>query len=238
MSDDLFEADDANTPLTPSERDGLIPTYITTRAELNEAEQENINDADLWAFGRRRGDILEVQTLMALHRWMLRRVWRWAGAIRTSERNIGIAPHRIETELHQLVGDIRYWVKHHTYPPDEIAIRSIIDSWPSTPSPKATAATPDWPPTSSPCGLGGQGSPGEARTSSLPPKCAEPMSPPCKPWTATKSRPCWSSPAAERPTGGAPRHVGCRKPMTAVSVARPGPPLQRVSAAIWRTAAS
>lgn len=124
MSDDLFEADDdANTPLTPSERDGLIPTYITTRAELNEAEQENINDADLWAFGRRRGDILEVQTLMALHRRMLRRVWRWAGAIRTSERNIGIAPHRIETELHQLVGDVRYWVEHHTYPPDEIAIR-------------------------------------------------------------------------------------------------------------------
>ena len=41
MSDVLFEADDAaNTPLTPSEREGLIPTYITTRAEMNEAEQE------------------------------------------------------------------------------------------------------------------------------------------------------------------------------------------------------
>ena len=45
------------------------------------------------------------------------------GAIRTSERNIGIAPHRIELELHQLVGDVRYWVEHETYPPDELAVR-------------------------------------------------------------------------------------------------------------------
>jgi fido (protein-threonine AMPylation protein) len=73
MSDPLFEADDeANTPLTPEGREGLIPTYITTRAELNEAEQENIAEADLWAFARKRGDVVDADFLMSLHRRMLR----------------------------------------------------------------------------------------------------------------------------------------------------------------------
>jgi len=124
MSNPLFtEGDDANTPLTPIEREGLILSYITTRAELNEAEQENISEADQWAFSRRRGDVLDVDFLTNLHRRMLRQVWRWAGAFRTSERNIGIAPHQIEVELHQLVDDARYWTDHKTYVPDEIALR-------------------------------------------------------------------------------------------------------------------
>ena len=46
---DLHAADDHATPLTPAERDDLIPTYITTRGELNQAEQKNIATADRWA---------------------------------------------------------------------------------------------------------------------------------------------------------------------------------------------
>jgi hypothetical protein len=49
-----------NTPLTPQGRDGLIPTYMTTRAELNDAEQENIAQADLWAVARKRGDVVDI----------------------------------------------------------------------------------------------------------------------------------------------------------------------------------
>jgi Fic-DOC domain mobile mystery protein B len=124
LSDPLFDDDDdANTPLTPPERDGLIPTYITTRAELNAAEQENIAEADAWAFGSRRGSILDVGVLTTLHRRMLRRVWRWAGQVRKTERNIGIPPHQIEVALHQLVDDVRYSVQHKTFEPDEIALR-------------------------------------------------------------------------------------------------------------------
>ena len=41
MTGPLAEQDDARTPLTPEEREGLIPSYITLRRELNEAEQEN-----------------------------------------------------------------------------------------------------------------------------------------------------------------------------------------------------
>jgi Fic-DOC domain mobile mystery protein B len=124
MSDPLFEADDeANTPLTPEGREGLIPTYITTRAELNEAEQENIAEADLWAFARKRGDVVDADFLVSLHRRMLRRVWKWAGRQRTGEVNIGVAPHLIEVEMHTLIGDVRYWIENRIFPVDEIAVR-------------------------------------------------------------------------------------------------------------------
>lgn len=51
---DAFRADDDATPLTPEEREGLIPTHITLRGELNELEQKNIAQADRWAFQRKR----------------------------------------------------------------------------------------------------------------------------------------------------------------------------------------
>jgi len=124
MIDLLFEADDeANTPLTPEGRQGLIPTYITTRAELNEAEQENIAEADQWAFSRKRGDVVDVDALVGLHRRMLRKIWRWAGSYRTTELNIGVPSHRIALDLHTLVGDVRYWIENETFTSDEIAVR-------------------------------------------------------------------------------------------------------------------
>src|SRR5487761_2076406 len=55
MPDPLFDRDDeANTPLTAEEREQLIPSYITLRHELNEAEQINIGGALRWADSRKR----------------------------------------------------------------------------------------------------------------------------------------------------------------------------------------
>lgn len=122
MSDPLFEQDDAATPLTREERDDLIPSYITQRSELNEAEQANIFDAEQWAFKRIR-NVLDETFLKSLHKRMLGKVWRWAGKIRQTERNIGVEPYRIEMELAQLLGDVRYWVEYNTFSPDEIAAR-------------------------------------------------------------------------------------------------------------------
>jgi Fic-DOC domain mobile mystery protein B len=117
-----FDADDHATPLTPDERNGLIPTHITLRSELNELEQQNISEADGWAFSRRH-NVLSESFLRSLHRRMFNRVWRWAGIYRTSERNLGIAHYRIELELRQIIDDVRYWVEHHSFPPDELAVR-------------------------------------------------------------------------------------------------------------------
>lgn len=122
MTDPLLEQDDANTPLTPEEREGLIPSYITLRSELNEAEQANILEAEEWAFARKR-DVLDERFLTNLHKRMLGRVWRWAGEFRRTERNIGIDPYRIPVELRQLLDDCRFWIEHQTYSPDETAAR-------------------------------------------------------------------------------------------------------------------
>ena len=84
MPDPLFQADDeANTPLTPEEREQLIPSYITLRHELNEAEQVNIGQALRWATSRKR-DVLDPDLLSTLHARMFGDVWRWAGQYRTT----------------------------------------------------------------------------------------------------------------------------------------------------------
>jgi Fic-DOC domain mobile mystery protein B len=119
---DLFHADDDATPLTPEERDALIPTHVTLRSELNELEQQNIAEADLWAFARKRR-VLDETFRRGLHRRMFYRVWRWAGDYRTTERNLGIANYRIQPELRKLIDDGRYWIEHEAYAPDELAVR-------------------------------------------------------------------------------------------------------------------
>ena len=124
MSDPLFDDDDdANTPLTEEEREQLAPTYITTRAELNEAEQANIAQAHRWLARSRAEELLDDQFLRKLHERMFGEVWKWAGQYRTTPRNIGVEAYRIPTEVRLTVGDVRYWVEHETYPPDEIAVR-------------------------------------------------------------------------------------------------------------------
>jgi Fic-DOC domain mobile mystery protein B len=123
MPDPLFDRDDdANTPLTAEEREHLIPSYITLRHELNEAEQINIGAALRWSYARRR-NILDRDFLTELHQRMFGDVWRWAGQYRTTARNIGVEAYRIAMDVQQAIDDARYWVEHVTYQPDEIAVR-------------------------------------------------------------------------------------------------------------------
>ena len=113
---------DGGTELSEEEREGLIPSYITLRSELNEAEQANILEAEEWAFARKR-DLLEEKLLNTLHKRMYGNVWGWAGNYRNSGKNIGIDAYRIPTELRQLLDDCRYWIENGTFEPDEIAAR-------------------------------------------------------------------------------------------------------------------
>ncbi len=122
MTGPLEEQDDASTPLTAEARDGLIPSYITLRGELNEAEQANILEAEGWALARKR-DVLSEKFLKNLHKRMFGRVWRWAGRNRRTEKNIGVGAYRISQEIGQLLDDFRYWITQGTFEPDEIAAR-------------------------------------------------------------------------------------------------------------------
>lgn len=122
VTDPFAETDETSTPLSPEEREGLIPSYITLRGELNEAEQANILEGDNWAFARKR-NVLDQGFLNRLHERLYGHVWRWAGQYRNSQKNIGVEHYHIPTELRTLLDDCRYWVEHKTYPPDEIAAR-------------------------------------------------------------------------------------------------------------------
>jgi Fic-DOC domain mobile mystery protein B len=122
MTDRLWGDDDGATPLTVEELEQLIPSYITFRHELNEAEQANILEAEGWALSRKR-KVLSQQFLDTLHKRMFQHVWRWAGQHRQSNKNIGIDAHLVLQNLHQLLDDCRFWIANGTYNPDEIGTR-------------------------------------------------------------------------------------------------------------------
>ena len=121
----LFDEPDAATPLTPAEREGLRPSWVTMRRDLNEAEQDNIVKGAAWARrgSRSAGALLDDRFALELHRRMFRDVWKWAGVYRQTESNLGIEPYRIPMEVRGLFDDVRYGIANNTYPPDEIAVR-------------------------------------------------------------------------------------------------------------------
>jgi fido (protein-threonine AMPylation protein) len=111
MTDPLVPEDDGGTELSGEDSEELIPSYITLRSELNEAEQANILEAEDWALARNR-DPLNESFLDNLHKRMFANVWKWAGTHRTSGKNIGVDAYRIPTDLRQLLDDCRYWLKN------------------------------------------------------------------------------------------------------------------------------
>jgi Fic-DOC domain mobile mystery protein B len=120
---DLFTQPDDATPLDAEEREGLLQTWIITRADLNEAEQANIDEAVAWTERRRDTDILGDGFVFELHERMLGDVWAWAGKTRRTDKNIGIDWRQIHVQLGTLLRDTRYWIDHDSFPPDEIAVR-------------------------------------------------------------------------------------------------------------------
>ena len=121
----LFPTGDGITPLSPDEQAELIPN-LATKEELNEWERSNILIAYDWALNSRtlkRQDPLTEPYVRDLHRRMFDQTWKWAGIYRNTEKNIGVQPYQIRDALGGLLGDVRYWVEHRTFPPDEIAVR-------------------------------------------------------------------------------------------------------------------
>jgi len=118
-----FDTPEGATPLDLDEAEGLLLSHITTRAELDRWEQENIAEAEAWAFRRAHPDILTDGFVKRLHKRMFGHVWRWAGSYRKTGKNIGVPAWQIATELRTLCDDCAAWIAHGVYPPDEIAVR-------------------------------------------------------------------------------------------------------------------
>jgi Fic-DOC domain mobile mystery protein B len=70
-----------------------------------------------------RADADWVREVRDLHRHMFADVWRWAGRLRTSPRNIGIDWWEIPAALRMLLDDAKARIDQKAYPPDEIAVR-------------------------------------------------------------------------------------------------------------------
>lgn len=113
------------TPLDPNEIEGLISDQITLLSELNELEQVNITKAiRKYLMGRRKNwDLSDPLVLKKIHADMFSDVWEWAGKFRKTEKNIGVAPEIISSELKKACDDLKFWEKEKTFLIDEIAVR-------------------------------------------------------------------------------------------------------------------
>jgi Fic-DOC domain mobile mystery protein B len=111
------------TPLDPDDARGLIPTHIATHGQLNEWELQNIVEARVWASGLRGADLLNLDFMQKLHRRMFGKTWRWAGTIRSTEKNIGVEPAQIRVRVTELCRDVAAQVQDRAYPVREIAAR-------------------------------------------------------------------------------------------------------------------
>lgn len=110
------------TSLDADELASLIPSHVATQGELNEWEQLNIVQGELWA-RKQRKDVLNEGFVRLLHKRMFGQTWKWAGEFRRSDKNIGVDWRNIGMNRKNLLDDVRYQVEHGSLPADEIAIR-------------------------------------------------------------------------------------------------------------------
>lgn len=93
------------------------------REELNEIEAENILEADVWAFDRKR-PLTTVEFAKNLHKRMFGRVWKWAGDYRTTDKNLGIGATLIPIRMYETMEQFQYWVdRPETMDREELAVR-------------------------------------------------------------------------------------------------------------------
>lgn len=116
---------DGQTPIDEEEKEGLRIETISTKGELDEFEQLNIEEALQWVFGRKfiLKQVFTEKFICNLHKRMYGKVWDWPGEFRNTNKNIGVDKHQIPMQLKMLCDDALFWVKNETYPPEEIAIR-------------------------------------------------------------------------------------------------------------------
>jgi Fic-DOC domain mobile mystery protein B len=102
---------------TPIDVSGLKRKGISTRAELNQAEAENIRKVVvkyLAATPSRRSAPFTLSWTKRLHQQMFGDVWKWAGQFRQENLNFGEDWHQVQIQLQGLLDDLVYWEGHET----------------------------------------------------------------------------------------------------------------------------
>jgi Fic-DOC domain mobile mystery protein B len=116
---------EGQTPIDEDEKEGLLIPTISTKGELNEFEQANIEQAIEWTLKNRFSEevILTEDFLLLVHKKMFGEVWEWAGKKRKTNKNIGVDKYQISTEIKKLIQDCSFWIRNKKFSADEIAIR-------------------------------------------------------------------------------------------------------------------
>ena len=97
---------------TPIDVSGLKRKGISTRAELNRAEAENIRKAVvkyLAAKPSRRSAPFTLTWVKRLHKQMFGDVWKWAGDFRQHNLNLGCDWHQVQMQVQALLDDLVFW---------------------------------------------------------------------------------------------------------------------------------
>jgi Fic-DOC domain mobile mystery protein B len=115
---------DGQTPLDEDEKEGLLIPTVSTRAELDEFEQQNIEQAVLWTLNRsfKSDTIFSEAFIKDVHKRMYGDVWSWAGQFRKTNKNIGEDKWQIPIYLRNLLDDARHWIANNTREPNELTI--------------------------------------------------------------------------------------------------------------------
>ncbi|MFI5200771.1 MAG: mobile mystery protein B [Candidatus Kapaibacterium sp.] len=105
-----FDYPEGATPIDPNAAMDLLQPQITTQAQLNEAEQANILEAQLWTRTRKHKMVLDERFIKTVHKRMFGDVWKWAGAFkRTDHQNERFARREeVATRLRQLLENTKY----------------------------------------------------------------------------------------------------------------------------------
>jgi Fic-DOC domain mobile mystery protein B len=120
-----LEYTDGQPPIDEEEKVGLRIKTISTKEELNEFEQQNIELAIEWTLLNTFPveQILTENFVQTLHKRMFGNVWKWGGKFRTTNKNLGVEWFHIRIHLRQLLEDCNYWIVNQSFTEDEIAIR-------------------------------------------------------------------------------------------------------------------
>ncbi|MBM4158160.1 MAG: mobile mystery protein B [Ignavibacteria bacterium] len=116
---------EGQTPIDEDEKEDLLIKTITTRSELDEFEQLNIESAVEWSL-KRKFDVSKILTddfVRELHKRMFSNVWKWAGQYRNTNKNLGVDKYFIREELKKLFDDCKYWIENKIFIEEEIAVR-------------------------------------------------------------------------------------------------------------------
>lgn len=108
--DSIFSGPEGSTPVEEDQRPFLVNSAISTRGELDSAEQSNIFKTTVWLDRTkiRTENLLTQRQFQAIHKKMFEDVWLWAGKLRTHETNIGgVTPREIPFKIVDLCRDVQ-----------------------------------------------------------------------------------------------------------------------------------